>query len=200
MRLSSEIIEAGSFTTDSNQERHLRCIALFDRTLEILHACQDPGRFRLVVIESPNEQFIRGRQSPTVGGGVGAAFGAVSTAAHVGQRGPLVRGARADVRCPIAGQWSRGWCASVKDDEYKTARVAQVERLYRLSPGALGAKTSARDIADALLLAEWGVRLLERTPSEEFGLFGLIRPWTVVAFDPSLNCTGYAVLHCEWIA
>lgn len=56
-----------------------------------------------------------------------------------------------------ATEWTKG-APATGNDKYKVARVRFVEQLYRLKPGSLGAKTTAGDVADAVLIARWMVR------------------------------------------
>jgi hypothetical protein len=56
------------------------------------------------------------------------------------------------VLCRGSDEWSRGY-PGTKNDEYKTARVRLVESMFQLPEGSLGAKTTAGNLADAILLA-----------------------------------------------
>lgn len=51
-----------------------------------------------------------------------------------------------------ADAWTKG-LPGTADDEHKQGRVRLVEELFRLEAGALGAKTAAGNVADAILLA-----------------------------------------------
>jgi hypothetical protein len=56
-----------------------------------------------------------------------------------------------------ADEWTGGDIPSSDGDEHKTKRVEYVTQLYNLKPGSLGAKTYAGNVADAVLLARWGL-------------------------------------------
>lgn len=87
---------------------------------------------------------------------------------------------------PPASRWWRGVAPSTKDDPHKERRVRRCEELWKLAPGALGAKTTAGNVADALLLGFWA------WPRMKPSLLGEVE--RVVAFDPSVGCTGWAIL------
>lgn len=83
---------------------------------------------------------------------------------------------------PPSDEWPTGWAPPVKGDRYKSARVAFANSLYGLDLVAqCGSKSKAADMADALLLAEWGA---SRLPDAQ----------VIVAFDPGMNSTGFAVV------
>ena len=108
---------------------------------------------------------------PTYGVAVGVVLATVNPWMPLGQ-----------ILTPASDDWPRGWAPAVKGDRYKSARVQAANALYGLDLVAqCGSKSKAADMADALLMAEWG---RERLP-----LAGC-----VVAFDPSLKSTGYAVV------
>lgn len=58
---------------------------------------------------------------------------------------------------PSSSDWTGGDVPSSKDDEYKEKRVAYVQRLWNLPDGELGPKTTAGNVADAALIARWGL-------------------------------------------
>ena len=67
------------------------------------------------------------------------------------------------------GDWTRG-LPKTKGDPHKEGRVRLVESIYGLSAGAMGAKTVAGNVADAVLLARWGlnrVRAVENVRKEQ---------------------------------
>lgn len=80
------------------------------------------------------------------------------------------------VYTPTVAEWSKGF-PGTRGDRYKSRRVACAHDLYRLPPASLGPPTRAGDVADALLLAAWGTRYGPR----------------VLALDPSMTATGYAI-------
>jgi len=61
---------------------------------------------------------------------------------------------------PTPSQWvGRGRVPSSKGDPHKERRVRWVEHLYRMPEGALGPKTKAGNVADAVLMARWGLNV-----------------------------------------
>lgn len=58
---------------------------------------------------------------------------------------------------PSSSDWTGGDIPSSKDDDLKEKRVAYVTRLYGLEPGVLGPKSTAGNVADATLIARWGL-------------------------------------------
>jgi hypothetical protein len=57
-----------------------------------------------------------------------------------------------------AADWSRG-LPGVMKDPYKTRRVMYAASIYGRKPREFGAKTTAGDVADAVLLARWSMLL-----------------------------------------
>ncbi|MCC6322997.1 MAG: hypothetical protein IT438_16355 [Phycisphaerales bacterium] len=65
---------------------------------------------------------------------------------------------RENIRTPTPAEWvGRGSIPSSQGDKYKEKRVRWVETLYPEWRGRLGPKTTAGNIADAILLARWSI-------------------------------------------
>ena len=108
-----------------------------------------------IVVEFP-ESRARG------GGGFGARsvlslpnYGAAVGALYIGVylAAPGLR-----ILTPCPSEWvGRGRIPSSRGDEHKEKRVGYVEWLYPAWAGRFGPKTKAGNVADAVLLARWGI-------------------------------------------
>ena len=61
------------------------------------------------------------------------------------------------VLTPASDEWPSRSVPRTAGDAHKEGRVRYVEGLYGLERGALGPKTRAGNVADAVLLAMWGL-------------------------------------------
>lgn len=165
---SGRIWEAGLITTrDHSHGRAARIDDLIAGTQEKLdHAHADAA-----VIEFPFSRVFPGRGTrrsiatlPTMGLAIGAVY---ATARAHWTSGKLPLG----VLTPGSDEWPRGTVPPTKGDDAKEARVRYVEAVYRLRDGELGPKTTAGNIADAILQARWGLWTLQAktTHQEEEG-------------------------------
>ncbi len=69
---------------------------------------------------------------------------------------------------PSATEWTRFY-PSTNKDKYKRRRVLLVAQMFELDPDILGPKSKAGDVADAVLLAHWGLTHAQEkdSPQEE---------------------------------
>lgn len=94
------------------------------------------------------------------------------------------------VGTPTASEWSKAIGApGTKGDKLKTKRQEYVRRILGVEMNV--SATRGGDVADAILIAHWAAREA-RLASLRAG-----NPATplVVAFDPSITSTGYAILE-----
>jgi hypothetical protein len=91
-------------------------------------------------------------------------YGVMVGAVYLAIMVSLPKGAGAQVLTPASDEWTGGDIPSSAGDDHKTQRVAYVTSLYNLKPGSLGAKTYAGNVADAVLLARWGLFRLGDQP------------------------------------
>lgn len=108
----------------------------------------------LVVVEfpakserSPSAEF--GRRSILTLPNYGICVGAVYEACRQSCDCPILT--------PASDEWTGGDIPSTVGDDYKIGRVRYASSLYGLADGALGPKTYAGNVADAILLARWGL-------------------------------------------
>lgn len=115
----------------------------------------------VLVLEMPADQ-ARGRGGqgftqrsvmtlPTYGAAVGILVGCLSDWRYLPNSGART------VLYPSSSDWTGRDVPSSRDDKYKERRVRYVEHLYRKERGSLGPKTAAGNIADAVLIARWGL-------------------------------------------
>ena len=109
-----------------------------------------------IVIERPQtaggpNRGTYGKQSPMSIAAYGAAFGAVYTMV-CRYADPM------QILTPTPMEWvGRGCIPSSQGDPHKEKRVRWVEQIYGLPHGHLGCKSKAGNVADAILLARWGL-------------------------------------------
>lgn len=103
-----------------------------------------------VVIETP-QTVARGKRNtrsastlPTYG----VAVGAILAGVHVPDLAERIE--------VSATEWTRGIPTTSRDKD-KSNRVMLVERIYGMPSGSLGPKTTAGNVADAVLLARWAM-------------------------------------------
>lgn len=144
----SQLLGAGLIRTSSG-EADDRARSIYE---DVRKTCAMFPKAEAVIVEMPAAAGFGGglkNRSPIYLPMYGVAVGVVFAAAL------------SAVRCPVIGvspnKWTKQMSApSSKGDVHKEKRVRLVEQLYRLSPGALGARTTAGNVADAVLLSRWG--------------------------------------------
>lgn len=130
-----------------------RLLDLGNSVSQLLEESQPQAQ--VVVVEMPADQAIPEGKRRFKGSALsipvyGAAVGVVLLAARYGAPS-------AELMDPSSTDWTGGDVPSSRDDEHKVARVRYAETLWRLKAGALGSKTDAGNVADALFLARWGL-------------------------------------------
>lgn len=135
-----------------------------------------------VVIETPaavtgraNRQFSSENRSHVTAPIYGIAVGAAMTACAACDVTPLE---------VASNRWPWRDMPSTRDDRYKERRVAYAARLFQRPMSDFGARTVAGNAADAALLGVWGL-----------GRVDLAKTPRVLAIDPSMDCTGWAVVE-----
>lgn len=88
-----------------------------------------------------------------------------------------------ELRTVAADAWAWSGVPGTRGDPHKEARVRYVEQFLGVDLSGV-AKTNAGNVADAILLAYWG---RHRIKGADY----------IVAFDPALKCSGYAVVRGE---
>jgi hypothetical protein len=170
-------------------EGHARFLALADEAAAVWRsAFSEYGGAKRVglVVEFPADAMPPGQFKnrsvawlPTYGMAVGAILAGVCRIEGFGVPPEWIL-------TPPASRWWRGIAPPTKDDPHKERRVVRCETLWNLKPGSLGAKTTAGNVADALLLGFWG------WPRMRGSLHGECE--RVVSFDPSVGCCGWAIM------
>lgn len=172
-------IHAGVITTDKKKRLAQRLNQLVLGVLDVLSIADHVARDHYgIVVEFPAAYGRYGAHAATAIPKYGMAVGATYTL--------CVRHTRRadDILTPGAGEWPGRDTPTTRGDPKKTGRVEYVCERFGLARKSLGPKCRAGDVADAILLADWG---RTRMP-------GMDR---VVAFDPSLTSTGYAIIGVE---
>ena len=147
------IIESGTIRPDARDKTPAARVLTIGREVGALVKRLSPG---VVVVETPFATPRGGPKAkrsamtlPTYGMAVGAALAAVDGWRRTHDPAPTL------VTVP-ADEWSRG-LAGTRDDAHKTKRVQAVAYLYQIDPSALGPKTIAGNVADAILMARWAL-------------------------------------------
>lgn len=148
------ILEAGLIKTrpSDGASRQERLDDLIQQTAAVLKRHADTSAARTAVVEFPFSRARPGGHAtrsilslPTMGMAVGAVY--ATARAH----------GYPTVLTPGSDEWPGNTVPPTRGDDHKTARVRYVESLYRLREGELGPKTTAGNVADAILLARWGI-------------------------------------------
>ena len=147
------IIESGTIRPDARDKTPAARVLTIGREVGALVKRLSPG---VVVVETPFATPRGGPKArrsamtlPTYGMAVGAALAAVDGWRLTHDPAPVLVTVPADA-------WSRG-LAGTRDDEHKVKRVQAVVYLYGIAPEALGPKTLAGNVADAILMARWAL-------------------------------------------
>jgi hypothetical protein len=164
------IIEAGGFRlADGTHAQRIR-----ELTADVAGMIERHRPDRIVIEEPwskgrpPSAQSTRSAMTSVW---YGAAVGACMAAACA--KCPRVWGVPVD-------EWAKGM--STHGDPNKTKRVSAACSYYGLAPEALGVKSRAGDVADAILLGRW---VMMRTSSiEAYGMFDEVKPKPKRRFVP----------------
>lgn len=150
--------EKGTHRPDDKQKLPAKIAELHRDVSGLLKELQAWSVVAMIVVEfpvaskrKPSAGFRKrsGLTLPSYGIAVGAVYGPALTFQENN------KGVR--IITPAADQWTGGDIPSTENDEHKTERVALVESMYDLQRGELGAPTYAGNVADAVLLARWGL-------------------------------------------
>ena len=156
---NGDLLEAGLLNY-KNEDRKQYVLKLTKLTHDVRELIE---KFRptVVIVELPTThghshtsdkgQYQTGQ--PIYGTAVGACIAAAVVPIEQGQHPPKVIGMHADV-------WPRR-LPGTRNDLYKRGRVMLAAQAYGRRPEDFGAKTVARDVADAVLLARAGMWQLE---------------------------------------
>lgn len=180
MIVQRRIVDAGIIRTETSSSLRERCLELHREVYAVLRrSFFDPDRGRsppcLAVVECPSGAGRDPSRLDAIAK-LHAAYGAIVTG--IGASAPT------DTIDVSVQAWTRHF---PKVDRAKSGRVQLAASVYGLETSEIGPKGTAGDIADALLLAYWGEQTFRpREPRV-----------TVVAFDPSIAKTGYAVIRRE---
>lgn len=121
----------------------------------------------VIVLETPADHRRGGRMgyrgrsvmtAPLYGMAVGAAVMALELGAASHSACPEVR-----LLYPSVNDWTGGDVPSSKGDKHKTKRAKYVSMLYRVPLHTLGPVSIAGNVADAVLIARWGLWASGRT-------------------------------------
>lgn len=155
----TQIIEYGKIKPDCDGDAYERSLSIVQQVASVFRLHLDDWT-EAVVVEQPQTycKGLGGKRSAATAPNYGMVVGMVTMAiqqemAHACPEAILLR--------PSASLWTRGKVGT-KGDKDKTNRVRSVELQYGLPVGSLGCKTDAGNIADAIMLARWGVDELER--------------------------------------
>ena len=148
------IIESGTIRPDARDKTPVARILTIGREVGALVKRLSPG---VVVVETPFATPRGGPKKvkrspvtlPTYGMVVGMVIGEVDVWRLTHDPAPVLVTVPSDA-------WSKG-LGSTWDDEHKTKRVRAVAYLYGIAPEALGPKTLAGNVADAILMARWAL-------------------------------------------
>lgn len=133
----------------------IRAMQLYDDVTEYLDL-YTPGE---IIIEFPAREprHHKGqgftRRSPLTLPTYGMAVGLCLGAATAWRTRRQAAGHPCEIRDVGADQWTKGY-PTTREDEDKEGRVRLVETLYGLEAGALGCRSLAGNIADAILMAK----------------------------------------------
>lgn len=112
-----------------------------------------------IIVESP-QTVTKGKSGkrsnahlPSYGVGVMGCYMIL----RMGAPAATLAGDKLVIETVSATQWAMGMKS---DDKHKSGRVLAVETQFNLSPGSLGVKTKAGNIADAALLGTWYINNL----------------------------------------
>lgn len=168
-RESGTLIQAMTITPEGDTKDYAaRLSSLFRQARDVL----DEYEPSVVVVELPSTHApsqARGMQrvgQPIYGAAVGAVIAAAACPVNLetGKRiiPPGILAYPPDV-------WTRSLpplARRTRDDKYKTNRVQLAASIYLRRPEEFGAKSTAGDVADAVLLAEYGLRAVKRSELE----------------------------------
>jgi len=164
-RESGTLIQAMTITPDGDTKDYAaRLTSLFMQCRALL----DEFTPSVVVVELPSTHApsqARGMQrvgQPIYGAAVGAVISAAACPANL-QTCERITPPRVLAYPPDV--WTRSLpplARRTREDKYKTERVKLAAAIYLRSPEEFGAKSNAGDVADAVLLAEYGLREVKR--------------------------------------
>ena len=153
----TRLVDAGTISADVDGDAYTRAKSITDQALDVIEQYADTDKrtevwsVASVVIEAPQvvSRGFKGKRSAATAPNYGIIVGALTYAVD------LLRGGYGfELQRPSATEWTRGYPAT-HGDPHKTRRVSLVEHIYNLTPGDLGAMTTAGNVADAVLLARW---------------------------------------------
>ena len=152
--VAGKVVEHGAITLDDGADLPERLIELARDVRGIVGGQVEPYP-DAIVVERPESKHRGGGSwaniSPFTLTKYGAAFGTVLTAAAEMMPKSAV------LLTPTPSEWvGRGRIPSSANDPGKSRRVAFVEATVPEVRGAMGPKTRAGDVADAILLGLWG--------------------------------------------
>lgn len=155
----TQIIEYGKIKPDCDGDAYDRSLSIAQHVATVIHMNIDDWT-EAIVVEQPQTycKGLGGKRSAVNAPNYGMVVGMVTMAV---QQEIAKAFSRAVFLRPSASLWTRGKVGT-KGDRHKTNRVRSVELQYGLPVGSLGCKADAGNIADAIMLARWGVDELER--------------------------------------
>jgi hypothetical protein len=148
--------DAGIIRADDEQaDQYTRAKSITEQALDVLEkyakgaggACP----IAAVAIEAPrtNGAGMRGKRSTAHLPGYGMVVGTLTYGVDL-----LRSGYGFELMRPSATEWTRGF-PPTNGDQHKERRVALVCHMFNLEADALGPKTIAGNVADAVLLGRW---------------------------------------------
>ncbi len=155
---NGELLEAGTVTPQGEKKDYVaRLASLTDQVRELIRNCRPV----VVVVELPTRhghsrtsdegKYQTGQ--PIYGSAVGACIAAARVPIDDSMLPPRIIGLHAD-------SWTRR-LPGTRNDPDKRGRVIYAAAVYRRRPEDFGAKTVAKEVADAVLLARAGMWQIE---------------------------------------
>lgn len=145
------IVSAGTIVPDTKGSVYERCGSILAQCQEIIDFARESVHVSVVQIEMPAEHIrAHHRRSLVTLPNYGILIGCLLFGLDVGH---------AQIDPVPVTQWSKRAppAKSTEDSNgsYKIPRVHACEAIYNLDSGALGCKTRAGNVADAILMARW---------------------------------------------